>query len=114
MKFIIENWFVILALVSSIIIIDTFIYNFFKKPTSKQIESIKKWLLYAVTMAEKELGANTGQLKLHTVYDLFLNRFPCIAEVISFETFSLLVDEALDEMKKMLENNKTIEEIVKG
>ena len=114
MEFIVKNWHVIIALICLIIVVDTFIYRFFKQPTSKQIESVKKWLLYAVTKAETELGANTGQLKLHMVYDLFLNRFSYIAEVISFETFSLWVDEALDEMKKMLENNKTIEEIVKG
>ena len=33
---------------------------------------------------------------------------------MSFETFSLLVDEALEEMRKLLNTNKAVEKIVKG
>lgn len=69
---------------------------------------IKEWLLYAVTEAEKELGGGTGQLKLRQVYDLFVQRFPAVAAVISFDTFSGWVDEALEQMREMLAKNEQV------
>ncbi len=112
MKFFIENWyvFVISAVVLAFII--TGIVMFFKMPRKKQIEVIKKWLLFAVTKAEKELGSGTGQLKLRYVYDMFIERFWYLSSVITFEMVSELVDEALEEMRKMLETNKKVAEYV--
>ena len=63
-------------------------------------------------MAEKELGGGTGKLKLRYVYDLFLTKFNWLAKVITFEQFSDLVDEALEEMKRLLESNNAVKEIV--
>lgn len=37
-----------------------------------------------------------------------------VARVISFEAFSMMVDEALEKMKKMLESNKAMQELVNG
>ena len=37
-----------------------------------------------------------------------------IARVISFEAFSMMVDEALERMKKMLESNKAMQTLVSG
>ena len=108
MEFIVKNWYVFIAFISSMIIIDIFIYRFFKQPTTKQVESVKKWLLYAVTKAEKELGANTGQLKLHTVYDLFLNRFSLTFAVFAvcerrrffMENFEVILSDIIEMIKK--------------
>ena len=47
-------------------------------------------------------------------YDLFIQRFPALAMAVSFDTFSLWVDEALEEMRKLLKENKTVRELVKG
>ena len=33
---------------------------------------------------------------------------------VSFDTFSLWVDEALEEMRKLLKENETVRELVKG
>lgn len=41
-------------------------------------------------------------------------RFLSVARVISFEAFSMMVDEALERMKKMLENNKAMQTLVSG
>ena len=68
----------------------------------------------AVTKAEKELGGGTGQIKLRYVYDMFVARFAWLARVISFEAFSMMVDEALERMKKMLESNKAMQTLVSG
>ena len=69
---------------------------------------------WAVTEAEKELGGGTGKLKLRQVYDLFVTRFPWLAKIVSFELFSDMVDDALDEMREMLANNQAVKALVNG
>lgn len=71
-------------------------------------KTIKDWLLYGVFMAEAEWGGGTGKLKLRTVYDMFISKFPVISKLLPFSVFSLWVDEALVEMKKILEENLDI------
>lgn len=112
MDMIAEYWFVILALVIAVIGIIMMVLQFAELPTKKQLAKVKEWLLFAVIEAEAELGSGTGQLKLRTVYDMFLERFAWLAKVISFDTFSELVDEALEEMREMLKNNEDVRNIV--
>lgn len=114
MKFFIDNWFLLVAVVAVLVSSGLTIYSFYKKPTTEKIESVKEWLLFAVTEAEKKLGGGTGQLKLRFVYDMFIQKFPHTSCLISFEMFSGLVDEALERMKAMLETNKAVETYVKG
>ena len=108
MELIIDNWYVIFALVALVIAITYICIRYFNKPTEEQIKALKEWLLYAVTLAEKELGSGTGKLKLRQVYDLFLIRFPWLAKIISFDTFSKYVDEALEQMKGLLSTNVNV------
>lgn len=114
MEFVMNYWYVIVGIIAVLIVAGFAVSKFAGLPTKSQVAKIKEWLLFAVTKAEQELGEKTGQLKLRTVYDLFVSKFPTTAKLVSFETFSGWVDEALVEMKKMLENNKQIENIVKG
>lgn len=106
LNFFIENWYFIVTAIVMVVMAGVICWNFFKLPTKEQIAKIKEWLLYAVTEAEKELGGGTGQLKLRQVYDLFVQRFPTVAAVISFDTFSGWVDEALEQMREMLAKNE--------
>lgn len=108
LNFFIENWYFIVTAIVMVVMAGVICWNFFKLPTKEQIAKIKEWLLYAVTEAEKELGGGTGQLKLRQVYDLFVQRFPAVAAVISFDTFSLWVDEALEQMREMLTKNENV------
>lgn len=101
-----ENWYLALTAVVMVVMAVVLVGSFVKLPTKEQIAKIKEWLLYAVTEAEKELGGGTGQLKLRQVYDLFVQRFPAVAAVISFDTFSLWVDEALEQMRELLAKNE--------
>lgn len=78
----------------------------------KEPKTIKNWLVYACTEAEKILGSGTGKLKLRTVYDMFITQFPVMSILVSFETFSKWVDIALVEMRDMIENNAAIKEVV--
>lgn len=73
---------------------------------------VKEWLKYAVTMAEKELGTGTGQLKLREVYDWFIDQFPVFSKLLPFPIFSKLVDDALDWMRDQMECNENINKYV--
>ena len=112
MTVIINNWYIILGLIALVAVVGIAIVKFLGLPTKAQVTKIKAWLLQAVIEAEKELGTGTGKLKLSTVYDMFVQRFPTTAKFISFEAFSGYVDMALDEMRVMLETNKNIKQIV--
>ena len=73
---------------------------------------VKEWLIYACACAEKSLGSGTGKLKLRYVYDLFVDKFPLIGKLVSFETFGKWVDEALVELNKMIINSVDIEDYI--
>lgn len=87
MKYIVENWFVIVGLIAVLAAGGYAIYVFVKMPSDKQLNKVREWLLYAVTKAEKELGGGTGQIKLRYVYDMFVTRFAWLARVISLRLF---------------------------
>ena len=112
MDFMIENWYMLFGLTALIFMTGLAIYSFFKKPTPEQMDNLREWLLGAVTEAEKELGGGTGKLKLRQVYDAFVARFPWLAKVISFAIFSDMVDDALEEMREMLDKNEAVQDYV--
>ena len=113
-KIIIENWYLFIAAIAVTAVVSIAIYKFFKQPSEDQINSLKEWLLYAISIAEKNFGSGNGEIKLRYVYDLFLKAFPALTDYISFENFSKLVDNSLDELEKLLENNNVINELVTG
>jgi len=112
MEFILDYWYVLLGILACVVVAASFVYQYFNLPTKTQIAKIKEWLKYAVTVAEKDLGSKTGQLKLRTVYDMFITKFPTIAKFVSFKTFSLWVDEALEWMDTQLTSNEALKEFV--
>lgn len=112
MEFLIENWYIILAILAVLVLAVFIVIRFFRLPRAEQMENVRQWLLGAVTAAEAELGGGTGKLKLRQVYDAFLTKFPWLAPVIPFEQFSGLVDDALEEMRKLLEDNKAVKQLV--
>lgn len=103
MKWIIDNW----SLLVVVIIVSAYVIINGKK-------SVKEWLLYAVSMAEKDLGSGTGKLKLKYVYDSFVVTYPIISKLIPFNVFSLWVDEALKTMREIIETNLDIKAYVEG
>ncbi len=108
LKFINDNWFLILAAISIVSIVSVKIYKWFKKPTSEQMRQVQEWLLYAVAKAEEILGSGTGELKLRYVYDMFLVKFPVIAIFISFDDFSIMVEKALQKFEELIQTNDKI------
>ena len=99
----------ILIIIAIVIIAALFIVLAIKQP-----KKVKEWLLYAVIEAEKELGSGTGPVKLRSVYDMFITKFPKLSVFISFNTFSECVDVALDYMEELLADNKDVKAILKG
>ena len=85
-----------------------FLGKFVKKSKEEKIQVVKNWLLYAVAMAERELGSGTGRIKLGQVYEQFLLVFPQLQYVISFDMFAKLVDEVLVQFQELIEENVTI------
>ena len=71
-----------------------------------RFSSFKNWLVYAVSEAEKCLGAKTGRLKIRYAYDLALKKFPTLAKIIPWGVFSWLIDKALIVMREMLSNKE--------
>ena len=69
-------------------------------------QKVLNWLVWAVGQAEQEFGGGTGQLKLRSVYNMFVLRFPKLSMIITFARFSELVDGALDIMREMLKNDR--------
>lgn len=110
--FLLENWYLLVAGIVAVAGGITVVVRFFHMPSSQQVEKCKEWLLWAVTQAEAELGSGTGRLKLRQVYDLFVQRFPAVAGAVSFDTFRLWVDEALEDMRMMLQQNPAVQELV--
>ena len=109
-----NNWAVIVGLIALVAVVILAIRDFMKLPKSAQKEKVRKCLLAWVIQAEKELGGGTGKVKLSTVYGTFVTAFPILKNFISFETFSLWVDDALNEMRKMLEQNENLKQVVEG
>lgn len=102
------NWYVWFTLGCVIVVSVVILYRFFKMPTAEQLANVREWMLYAVIQAEKEWGSGTGRVKLRQVYDWFVQRFPALALVISFQTFAEMIDDALEEMRTILNENKNV------
>ena len=116
MKAVVENWAITVSVVVTVAVAALAIYQFFLLPTDKQKEKVKEWLVWACIEAEKALQSGTGQAKLRRVYNAFIavRAFSWLAKIISFDTFSAYVSEALVEAKKMIINSSSLAEYVYG
>lgn len=116
MTWLIENWFLLVAIAAALGVSVWAVYRFFGLPTEKQREKVKEWLIWACIEAERALQSGTGQLKLRQVYDMFcaVPAFSWVAKVISFDVFSEWVSDALITVKEMLVNNEALSTYVYG
>lgn len=112
MNFLIENWFIGVAILALLVVAGFFINLFLKMPREKQLDKVREWLVYACVLAEQEFQSGNGALKLRYVFNNFVQAFPWMAKVVTFELFSMMVDEALVKVRLMLETNKDVKRIV--
>ena len=114
MEWLAKNWFILIAFVAVLALTIYSVIFFIKEPKETKLKNLKEWLKWAVVQAEKELGSGTGALKLRMVYDMAIQKYPWLINYITFERFSTWVDEALDWMRKQLETNVNIKQLVNG
>lgn len=67
---------------------------------------LKKWLIEAVTLAEKEIGSGRGQEKLMLVHSRLVQAFPVVGKFLPFSIFSKMVDAALVIMREKLKEEE--------
>lgn len=110
MNWILDNWFLLVALAAVLGVVVFAIYRFAGLPSNDQKAKVKEWLIWACIEAEKALQSGTGQLKLRQVYDMFcaVPAFSAVAKLVSFNTFSEWVTESLKKAKEMIVNNKNL------
>ena len=108
MKWIVDNWSFLVVLACAVGVVIVYINKFVHIPNNEQLAKLKQWLLFAVIEAEKQYQGGTGVLKLRAVYNEFCKVFPSLVPIVSFALFSELVDEALEQMKHLLETNMDI------
>ncbi len=106
MEWVVNNWGFLLIILAAVVGVIDLVRN--------DKEKAKKWLLLAVTEAEKQYGSKTGILKLRSVYEQFLHAFPLLSKFLTFEAFSEMVDDALTEMQHYIDTNMAIFEYVGG
>lgn len=116
MKWIVESWYLFVAILAGMGALGGAVYRFLGQPSKKQKEKIKEWLIWACIEAERTLQSGTGQLKLREVWNLFcgVSAFRWVARIISFDTFSGWVTEALAKVKRMLVENPRLASYVYG
>lgn len=114
MEILLNDWPLLVAGTCIFIAVVSGAIYFFKLPTATQLANIKEWLKFAVVEAEKELGSGTGKLKLRMVYDMAIDKFPWLSKRVSFDLFSVWVDDALVWMRDVLSSNDAIQCIVMG
>ena len=90
------------------------VLRFLKLTPGKQIEKVKAALLYMVTEAEREFKSKTGRIKRSMVWEWLVERFPIVTLFLTEEQYDELLNKALEEFRKMLENNKELYNYVYG
>lgn len=111
-RFTLEYWlFFVIALILIMLTVYA-VLKFLKLTPKQQLSKVKAALLYMVTEAEKELKSKTGRVKRSMVWEWLVERFPIISLFITEEKYDELLDQALEEFKKMLEENDSLYDYV--
>lgn len=108
----IENWLIFVIALILVLITVYAVLRFLKLTPNQQLDKVKTALLYMVTEAEKELKSKTGRVKRSMVWEWLVERFPVITLFITEEKYDELLDQALEEFKKMLESNDSLYDYV--
>ena len=112
LKMIIENWLIFVIVLILVLFAVYAVLRFLKLTPQQQLGKVKTALLYMVTEAEKELKSKTGRVKRSMVWEWLVERLPIISLFITEEKYDELLDQALDEFRKMLEGNDSLYDYV--
>lgn len=114
MEWIIDNSMLIIVALAMILCVIMGVLGFKNMDREEQIKKVKEWLLWAVEECERELGRDTGVLKLRMCYNMFLESFPWLAKVITFQAFSDMVKDAVKWLDNQLKSNENVRKRVYG
>lgn len=116
MKWIMENWYLLIMAGAAAGACMAAAYGLIRQPRQAQVSKVKEWLIWACVEAERTLQSGTGQLKLREVWNLFcaVPAFNWVAKIITFETFSRWVSDALVEVKQMIVSNDSLADYIYG
>ena len=114
MKWIIENWSLLVVIAAIIFLGIVYCNRFLRLPSDEKLDLIRQWALFIVIEMEKTYGQGTGSLKLAAAYDAFIKAFPDLVPLVSFDMFSKIIDEALERMRHLLSTNLDIKNYVDG
>lgn len=70
---------------------------------------LKKAALYAVSKAEEAWGSDTGKIKFAEVYTYIQKQYPIVTLFFTEAQITLIIEEALDQMKSILASKESIE-----
>lgn len=112
LKMIFENWLLFVIALILVMLTVYAVLKFFKLTPKQQLSKVKAALLYMVTEAEKELKSETGRVKRSMVWEWLIERFPVVTLFITEEKYDELLDQALEEFRKMLETNTSLYDYV--
>lgn len=114
MKWIIENWSLLVVIAAIIFLGIVYCNRFLRLPSDEKLDLVRQWALFIVIEMEKTYGQGTGSLKLAAAYDAFIKAFPDLVPLVSFDMFSKIIDEALERMRHLLSTNLDIKNYVDG
>lgn len=114
MKFITENWFVIVAIAAMGGSIGYAIYTFCKMPPEKQLNKVREWLLYAVTTRKRNWEQEQEKSSCGMYMTCSWRGLTGLQRSSRSTCFSMMVDDALEQMKTMLEENEAAQKFVAG
>lgn len=112
LKMIVENWLIFVIALILVLFAVYAVLRFLKLTPQQQLGKVKAALLYMVTEAEKELKSKTGRVKRSMVWEWLVERFPIVTLFITEEKYDELLDQALEEFRKMLESNDSLYDYV--
>lgn len=106
MNFLIANWANIVFIIAIIVVIIVL----FRMGQKKRISQM---LLYLVTLAEKEFGGGTGELKFSAVSTWLYEKMPTLAKFLfTKKQIDQLIEDAVDWMKEYLGTNEKAKAMV--
>lgn len=100
---ILANWDVILILAVVLVYLFVRLGLYLTKPSEEKQKLMLEWLSQAVRVAEERFGSKAGKEKLAYVYHQFVKKHGVLSFLISEKTFNELVDKALVDMDKALD-----------
>lgn len=99
----------------SILVIILFIALVIYLIKKNQIKKVNAMLFYLVTEAESHFGNGTGSLKYAAVTTWLYERLPTIIKLIfTDKQIDKMIENAVDEMKEYLKNNKNAKILIKN